>query len=197
MFAAQETEGRQQRRHRSDFRRLTDQATNGSRDATLIAEVQFLELWASWHDGDDGAEGRAERFIERHASSGELALLAWILRGEIAFEHERWDDAATAFRFVLGQLGHPLYAYALYRTSHTWQQAGRPEDAREALEEVAQLGCSSDADEPTLRVALQAARDLGQGDRAGPDGVRRPASCSATPASSSMATEDERPPPLE
>jgi tetratricopeptide (TPR) repeat protein len=193
MLAAEVTEGREQRRHRADAERFAEAAANGSRDDTLLAETAFVPLWLAWRAGDRSAAGRADRFTTRHRASGELALLAWIVRGEIAFAAHRWDEAITAYRYVLGQLGHPLYAYALYRTAQSHAEAGRNDEARQALEEVAALGCARNAGEPTVRIALQAESDLGREHRR--DGERTiPSSCpeeTARPRRDGEWTPDE------
>ena len=188
MLEAGTSDDRAQRRHRSSAERFAEAAANGSRDAELLAQSDFVPLWLAYRAGDRSAAGRAERFTTRRAQSGELALLGWVVRGEIAFAAEEWDAAAAAYRYVLGQLGHPLYAYSLYRTAQSHEGAGRAEDARTTLAEVALLGCPAEADEPTRRVALQAARDLGTEVRRGADGVERPASC-PEPSSGGESTE--------
>lgn len=46
------------------------------------------------------------------------------MRGELAIAEEDWDSTASAYRYVLGHLEHPLYAYALYRTAETQERLG-------------------------------------------------------------------------
>jgi len=193
MLEAGTSDDRDQRRHRSSAERFAEAAANGSHDADLLAQSDFVPLWLAYRAGDRGAAGRAERFTTRRAQSGELALLGWIIRGELALAAEQWDDAAAAYRYALGQLGHPLYAYALYRTAQSHEGAGRADDARSALAEVALLGCPADADEPTRRVALQAARDLGTEVRRGDDGTERPASCPEPSVGGERADGEWRP----
>lgn len=194
LVAAEGAEDREARRHRRSAERFAENAAQGSRDSAFNAEMAFVQIWLAWRGGAASASGRAERFTTRFAEATSLAPIVWMIRGEIAFESQRWDEAATAFRFVLGQLGHPLYAYALYRTAACLAQQGREEDSRQALREVAQLGCDGGAPASTMQVALRAATELGAGARTDPEGVTRPASC---PEETSTAAEgEERPPAL-
>ncbi len=196
LFAAEETEGRESTRHLREAGELARSAAHSSRDATLATETDFIQLWAAWRAGQAAATARAERFVSRHESSRDLALIAWIIRGEVAFADERWDDAIAAYRAVLGRLGHPLYAFALYRTARAQFQAGRTEESHQALEEVRDLGCPTDASEPTLHVALAATHALSGRTRQDPTGRERPATCPEE-AVTTHASEDERPPPVE
>jgi hypothetical protein len=195
LFAAEETEGRESRRHLREATEMARSASTSSRDETLVAEMDFLQLWAAWRAGQAAASGRAERFVTRHETSRDLVLMSWIIRGEVAFADEHWDDAIEAYRAVLGRLGHPLYAFALYRTARADFQAGRTDESRQALEEVRDLGCPSDASAPTLHVALAATHALAGRTRVAADGSARPESCPLE-AATSHATEDERPPSL-
>ena len=79
--------------------------------------MAFLEVWLDFETEGRNAASRAERFTTRHDQSGDLLVLVWMIRGELALRAEDWEGARAGFRFVLGQLGHPLYAYALYRTA--------------------------------------------------------------------------------
>lgn len=193
MLAAGASDDRAARRHRSAAERFASAASNGSRDDEVLARSDFVELWLAYRVGDRSAAARAERFTRRRARSGELALLGWIIRGELAFSAEQWRDAADAYRYVLGHLDHPLYAYALYRTAQSHEREGSADDARQALGEVAMLGCARDAADATRRVALQAARDLGQGTRSDASGVERPASCPAETSGGEREDESWRP----
>lgn len=177
LFAAEEAEGREQRRIRRRAEELADAAVRGSRDDTLNAEMAFVKLWMSWRAGAPSAAQRAERFTERYRQSGDLLALAWMIRGEIAFAGEDFEDAVTAYRFALGNLEHPLYGYALLRTAHSYQRMDRADDATQALTEVEQLGCRSDASPFALRLAIAAAGERGTGTRADASGTTRPASC--------------------
>lgn len=185
------TEGREARRHRDDVRRFADAASNGTRDAHLLAEMAFLELWLDFTTEGRNATSRAERFTARHERSGELLVLAWMIRGELALRESDWEGARSAFRFVMGQLGHPLYGYALYRTAFAWHSAGDEDQARQALEEAAALGCDASASEPATRMALLSAHQLGLGVRA--EGGREvPETCPTHEATD--AEEGWRPP---
>lgn len=195
LFAAEETEGRESRRHLREASELARSAATSSRDETLAAEMDFVQLWAAWRAGQAAATGRAQRFVSRHETSRDLVLMAWIIRGEVAFADEHWDDAIEAYRAVLGRLGHALYAFALYRTARAQFQDGRTEESHQALEEVRDLGCPSDASAPTLHVALAATHALSGATRTDADGRERPATCPEE-AVTTHATEDERPPPI-
>jgi tetratricopeptide (TPR) repeat protein len=178
MFAAEQAEGRDARRIRRRAEQLADSTVQGSRDDALLAEMAFVKLWMSWRAGTANAAQRAERFTDRYRQSGDLLTLAWMIRGEIALDGEDYDDALTAFRFALGQLEHPLYAYALFRSARAYRVQGRTEEADQALAEVESLGCAS-ALPSTIRLANAAAGERGTGVARGADGVERPASCPA------------------
>lgn len=190
IVAARTAEGGEARRHRDDARRFADAAANGSRDDHLTAEMAFLEVWLDFETEGRNAASRAERFTTRHDQSGDLLVLVWMIRGELALRAEDWEGARAGFRFVLGQLGHPLYAYALYRTAFAWHSAGDDEQARQALEEAAALGCDGSASEPTRRMALLAAHQLGLRLRA-EDGREVPETC---PTRDAETAEGWRPP---
>lgn len=194
LLAAESSTGRDQRRHRAEAMRDADAATSGSHDDALVAEMAFVDVWLMWRGDSPGAATRSERFTDRYATAGELTLLAWMIRGQIAEAAGHWDEAATAYRTGLGHLGHPLYAYALYRTAYVWRSQGRTDEAHQALDEVVALGCPADAAEPTVRVSLAAAHDLGEHDHVGTDGVARPARCAAATPPAGGATDEERPP---
>lgn len=190
VFAADEAERREARRLRRRAEQLADAAVRGSRDSTFLAEIAFAKLWLSWRAGASNAEQRATRFTERFRSAGDLLTLAWMIRGEIALDDERYDDAITAFRFALGQLEHPLYAYALWRTARAYRLLRRSEEATQALTEVEQLACARSPSPFVVRVATAAASERGSGLRRDPDGVTRPAAC-PSPAERAADGESE------
>ncbi|MEM9192460.1 MAG: hypothetical protein AAGF12_25020 [Myxococcota bacterium] len=159
-YLDEEEDERSLRRHRRKATQFAEAAGGRGADAYLAAEMDFVRLWCTWRGGRGPVDTRAERFIDRYPNSGDLLLLAWMIRGEVAFEEENFEGAANHFRFALGQLGHPLYAYALYRTAQSWEALGRGDDAREALEEVLPLACPEDATEETVTVASMAAGAL-------------------------------------
>jgi tetratricopeptide (TPR) repeat protein len=185
LFEAESAEGRSARRIRNDAERFAENAVRGSRDSNLIAEMDFVKLWLSWRANAANAASRAERFTDRHTRAGELLMLAWMIRGEIAFAADRFDDAIAAFRFALGQLEHPLYTYALLRTAHAYERLGRSEDAAQALLEVEQLGCARGASPFRVRLAAAAASERRSGVQRDDDGVMRPASCESEEESGS------------
>lgn len=193
MFAAADAEDREARRHRRRAERIADAAARGSRDRGLAAELDFAKLWMAWQSGSRAAERRAERFTIRHRQAGDLLTLAWMLRGEIALADERYDDAVEAYRFALGQLGHPLYAFALLRTAHAQRRRGNADQADQALAEVEQLGCAPDASPAVVRLAAAAASERGSGIRLDTDGVTRPAACPTPDESADEEDEGWRP----
>ncbi len=193
LFEIEGTEGRRVRRMRRNLERLTDNAVRGSRDSTLIAEMDFVKLWLAWRGSSGNAAARAERFTDRHTQAGELLLFAWMIRGEIAFSGEHFEDAVAAYRFALGQLEHPLYAYALFRTAHAYARLGRTEDAAQALLEVEQLGCARGASPFRVRLAAAAASERNSGVERDDDGVMRPSSCSADSEEEGSEEEEWRP----
>lgn len=198
LFAAMNAaDARAQRGHYREMNELTTTSTR-VRDAGLSADLDFLALWAAWRAGQRNADGRAQRFIDHHATSPDLVLIAWIIRGEIAFADHHWDDAAEGFRAVLGRLGHPLYAFALYRSAAVWREQQRDDDARQALIEVRDLGCASSASPATVHIALAATHALGETTAADASGRERPASCPEEGSTSPAGPlEDERPPVLQ
>lgn len=196
LYAAETSDERERARHLREARELT-QTTTRIRDEQLSADLDFLQLWVTWRLGQRAADGRAQRFVQHHETARDLVLMAWLVRGEIAFADERWDDALEGFRAVLGHLGHPLYAFALFRSASVWREQGRDDDARQALTEVRDLGCPSDASAPTVHIAIAAARALGETTLTDPSGRERPATCPAEAAPSHGAIEDERPPILQ
>lgn len=182
LFAAETAEGREARQIRRRAEQLADACVQGSRDDQLLAEMAFAKLWMSWRAGAPNAAQRAERFTDRHQQSGDLLTLAWMIRGEIALDAEEYEDALTAFRFALGNLEHPLYAYALFRTARVYTVQGRREEAGQAYSEVESLGCAASASPFTLRLAVAAAGERGTGVARGADGTERPSSCASTSA---------------
>ena len=178
LFAADEaTEAREARRHRRQASRFANMASRGSSDDWLKAETDFVEVWSAWQADRPGAGNVAERFTRRHRTSGDLLMLAWIIRGEVAFEDEEWDEASEAFRYLLGSLDHPLYGYALYRTAKIHEARGNTEEHRQALREVVQLGCRDDALPENERVARHAQQDLGMPNVTLEDGTTLPEIC--------------------
>ena len=189
MFEAQASEGREARRARQRAEQTLDAAARGNRDAQLAAELDFVKLWMDWRGGSRATAARAERYTTRHRRvGGTLLTIAWMIRGEAALADEAYDDAIESFRFALGQLGSPLYAFALLRTAAAQRGAGRVEQATQALSEVEQLGCDGGASALVLRVATAAAGERGSGLRLDPDGVTRPAAC---PTPSEAAEEED------
>lgn len=196
LLLAEGLEGRDASRERRAATTSAEAASRGSHDDRLLAEMDFVQLFAAWRAGQRAAEGRATRFVTRHDDGPrDLVLLAYLVRGEVAFADEAWDDALTAYRAVLGHVDHPLYAFALYRSALVWNAQGRTDEARQALHEVRDLGCTASVSAPTMRVALEATSALGEAHHTDPSGHERPDACPEQPVST-QSIEDERPPVL-
>lgn len=185
--AAEERRERRRLRRRAD--RFADAGIRGSRDPSMDAQLDFAKLWMSWVGEERSAGRRAERFTRRYAQTGgSLTGVAWMIRGEVALQDEDWDEAREAFRFALGQVGTPLYAYALLRTGAAHRGAGDGEEAEQAMNEALQMGCDTEAPPLVVRVAGAAASALGTGLRRDPDGTIRPAAC---PSHAELEAEEE------
>jgi hypothetical protein len=191
LFAAETAEGREARRLRRRAEELAEAAVRGSRDETLLAEMAFVRLWMSWRAGAPSAAQRAERFTDRYAGAGDLTTLAWMIRGELAFAGEDYDDAVTAYRFALGHLEHPLYGFALLRTAHSYARLDRAADATQALSEVEQLGCAREASDFSMQLASAAASERGTPMRRDTAGVLRPAVCEEEGTAAGGQDEEE------
>lgn len=149
-------ESRDARRHRRDAQRRAQDAAQGSRDDAIQAKSAFVELWNAWRGHRSNAARLAERFTTRHRESGPLLFLAWIIRGEIELEEGHWREAERSYRYVLGQLEHPLYAFALLRTAHTLQERERGDEARDMITQVVEIGCHGELT-PELELTVEAA----------------------------------------
>jgi hypothetical protein len=100
-------------------------------------------------------------YAGRFQDHAEITRLAWMLRGELAFAGEDWDGARDGFRFVMADLDHPLYPFALYRTAQSYTGEGRAEEGRLALEGVRDRACRSDATDADRSFGERAWADLG------------------------------------
>lgn len=127
----------------------------------LATTRDFLELVAAWRGGLPRAVNLAERFTDRHADSTALHGLAWMILGEVYFEGGRYEDAARSYRYLLGDLEHPLYAFASWRTAATLQEQDREDEAGALLTQVVRLACPANTAEPTAEVAAAAASEVG------------------------------------
>ena len=93
-------------------------ARRGNRDQALAAELDMIDLWRAWRGERTTRAARlSERFTRRHRAAGMLTGIAWMVRGETAQAEDDYDTSIAHYRFALGQLGTPLYAFALYRTA--------------------------------------------------------------------------------
>lgn len=189
LWAAEvEQDERAARRHHRDAARVADRAGRRSRDSQLAAEVAFVGLWSAWRRGTANAAARAERFTTRHREAGELLNLAWMIRGELAMAAGDFEGAKAGYRFLMGYLDHPLYAFCLFRTAEAQRALGQMDDAHQAFVEVAQLGCPPDVVDETLRISIYAAHEAGVGAVRDANGIPRSASCAPAP---SDVPEDE------
>lgn len=177
---------------RGDSDRWARKAMKAEKDAYLLSDMEFLLLWNAWRGQRAGVAAQAERFTTNHADITELATIAWAIRGEASLEDKQWDAAAQAYRFMFGNLDHPLYAFALYRTAASMEGAGRKEDATQALTEAAAMGCAEGVAQRVLDVSLAAAGELGLTGKRGKDNRLRPSTCKA--GKGAGPTEDEAPP---
>lgn len=157
--AEQTADGRARTRLFAAATRAAHEAGSRAGDPRLEAEMAFVELFAAWRMGRLVAQ-RTTRFVQTQRASAEAVLYAWVIRGEAALAAERHDQAAPAFRWVLGALEHPLYALALYRTAHCYFGMERNSEARQALREAAALGRRPGAHAAVRRVAAAARADL-------------------------------------
>ncbi len=178
MYAAEaEHDERAKRRLRRDSNRYADRAASGSRDDFQNSLMEFVKIFNAWRSAARNAGRLAERFTTRHRDAGELYTLMWAIRGEIALELQHYQDGAEAFRYFLGQLDHPLYAYGLWRTARCYRGMDRDPDAVQALTEARDLGCDEQADASVLKVARIAGREVGTTSVRWPDGSVRPSTC--------------------
>lgn len=159
--------------------RSAERAQKGESDGFRAAEAEFLALWIAWRSERPTRASLAEAFTRTRSDTVELYALAWALRGEIALEMERWDEAKAAFRALFGHIEHPLYAYALYRTAAAHAGAGEDDEQKQALTEAMNMGCARGARAEAMEMALLAAAELGERGRKDADGVTRPAACPA------------------
>lgn len=197
LHEADVAERRDARRLRQRADRMLAAARRGNRDDALAAELDMIDLWRAWRGERTARAARlSERFTRRHRAAGMLTGIAWMVRGETAQAEDDYASAIAHYRFALGQLGTPLYAFALYRTAHAHRALGENDEAVQAFEEVEQMGCGTGASERIVRVATAAASEQGNGLRLDTDGVTRPSRCPSPEDRAEEAPRDEgwRPP---
>ena len=185
--AESEPDERAARRQRRTAERAAAEVARRSRDPWVVTAMDLVSVMAEWRDGAAGAPRSAERFTTRHFDGGELLIVGWLVRGEIALAAERYEDAATAFRFLLGQLDHPLYVFALWRTARCYQGLGRTADARQALHDADDMGHRRGTSPQAQRVAATARAELGLPPRVAGEVENEP-------AAATTAGDEERPP---
>ena len=157
--AEAEEDTRGMRRARREFRRVLRRLARVRGD--LAAVRDFIDLLASWRLGEERAQRLAERFTGRHEEPRELHGLAWMILGELQLEAEDLNDAATSFRYLMGDLEHPLYPFALWRTAEIHGARGEESEQRELQEQLVRMGCDPDVREETAMVAAAVAREAG------------------------------------
>jgi tetratricopeptide (TPR) repeat protein len=163
LWAGEEaTDERDAKRARKAAIHTTHDARGRTRNQAVLAELAFVELWCAWRAGRDGAEDLAARYAEDRHEAGELMLFARAIAGELALEREDYPQAAEAYRWLLVQLEHPLYAYALWRTAACYRGMGRDDDAKQALREAADAGSGPNAADAAKRIAAVARAELGE-----------------------------------
>ena len=143
--------------HRRCARKAARAAGRGALAPRPAAMMGIVELWVLWRGGDRSTARIADRYAQRFGTERELLGAAWLLRGEVQFERENWEEAARAYRFVVAELDHPLYVVALYRTAQCWKRMDRESDAQEALREVA---THTDDNAPVTKIARAARAEL-------------------------------------
>lgn len=180
-LAEAETEPRKARRAWRQTQQAAERAAVRVRDDWVRAELDFVQLWAAWRSGARNAARKAERFTSRHLRGGDLLLMAWAIRGEIALEAEAWDEARTSFRYLLGHIDHPLYAYALFREGEALRGLERSEEAALAFEQARDMGCDRAAPPAVLRIAALASRQARTDVHLDASGDPRPDSCAPPP----------------
>ncbi len=179
--AEAETDERKSRRLWRQTRKAAERAAARVRDDWVRAEMAFVQLWSAWRSGARNALRKSERFTSRHLGGGDLLLMAWAIRGELALAAEEWEEARTSFRYLLGHIEHPLYAYALFRDGEALRGLDRPDEAIANFEQVRDMGCEPDAPPAVLRVAALAARQARTDVHLDANGDPRPDSCAPPP----------------
>lgn len=141
--------------------RTVRDARGRTRSQAILAELRFLDLWSAWRAERSGADELAAHYVEEQEEAGELEVYAWAIKGELALAREDFPQAAEAFRYLLVQIEHPLYAYALWRTSACYRGMGRDDDATQALTEATQIGERTGAHAAAKEIAAVARAELG------------------------------------
>lgn len=161
LFESEWLEGDEREDHQRKARRYARLARAGVDAPYRLAELAFIDLWVAWRSDRRSADRIASRFVERHGEhGGALVTLGWFIRGEVLYADERWEEAAEAYRYLLGHLEDPLYGLALFRTAYTLGNRGRNEEAMDVLSTVRALGCDASAHSIARRVSAAAAYDM-------------------------------------
>lgn len=157
--------------------RSAENAIAGNGDPEDAAEAEFVLVWSAWRRATPRADRNAEIFAKRRSEAGELVLLSYLIRGEVALEGRRFSEARAHYRYLLGLLDHPLYAFALYRTADARRAANENDEASQIYRDVRELGCRLDASPETLLVAAFAAARTEADVRRDAAGKIRPSTC--------------------
>lgn len=180
LYLARAEEREERKDAKRDWRnakRAANKSLKGARDSQSRSEAIFVHMWCAWRLGAPDAKRRAETFTEAHRESGDLHNMAWIIRGEIDLRGKRFEAARKNYRFMFGQLDHPLYALALLRTADAHEAQENIEEADAALEEVLMLACDASAKPESLEISRVAAGQLEIKLREDAQGVLRPTTC--------------------
>lgn len=162
LWAAEEAgDEAEAKRIRKAAARTVRDARGRTKNQAVLAELRFVDLWNAWRAEKNGAEEVAAHYVETQQEAGELEVFAWLLRGEMALAREDFPQAAEAFRWLVVQIDHPLYAYALWRTAACYRGMGREDDAKQALKEATEIGERRGAHAAAQKVAAVARAELG------------------------------------
>lgn len=194
IIAENADDDREAKRHYRSAAKDAKRALRGKE--TSRAEMDFIEIWAAWRAGARVAGKLARKFTEKHRDSGDLFLMAWIIRGEIEYEAESFKKASEHYRYLSSYLEHPLYAFAQLRTGECAEEQGDSDAAEDAYEYVRGLGCKQNVGPLIELVSVAAAARLGS-DIVDDGKTMKPADCNqqeTAPVKSSRDIEDEKPP---
>lgn len=178
-----------------DARRARRNAKRALRDlrrarGEMAATRDFVAVLLAWRGQEEDASELAAEFVEEHDDSTELLEFGWLVLGETSADVGDWDEAARGHRYILGQLEHPLYPFALMRTAHMHYERGRDDEAEDVLQQVVRLGCPEEVEPAVREVAEAAASEL----RVGMIDGRFEVCTGEEQVTEAGALDDERPP---
>ncbi len=182
VVAAEGAEEQEARKHRRKALDLVERASKNNRDDDQMRDLRFLRVWNAYRSGSRSASELVAGFTERFQDHSEVTRIAWMIKGELAFEREDWAGARDAFRFVMASLDHPFYPYALYRTAQAYTKEGRADEGRAGLADVRDRACRRSATETDVRFGRAAWAEIGEPAPADPPVEGRPEWCPTTGA---------------